>query len=172
MNPLTMQENAVKNIQRYLRTLSAEQNRKIFSVPIDGIYDSVTREAVAEFQRLYSLPVTGTVDKITFDLLFLEHQRILRNNEKEYPEFFPDVPIGYVTEFGEKSYFIALLQFILEELRVSYDTIPFFDRSGEFDMDTSLAIKEFQRLSSLPVTGKVNRETWNSLARAYNTLYY
>ena len=172
MNPLTMQENAVKNIQRYLRTLSAEQNRKIFSVPIDGIYDSVTREAVAEFQRLYSLPVTGTVDKITFDLLFLEHQRILRNNEKEYPEFFPAVPIGYVTEFGEKSYFIALLQFILDELRVSYDTIPFFDRSGEFDMDTSLAIKEFQRLSSLPVTGKVNRETWNSLARAYNTLYY
>ena len=163
---------AVRNIQRYLRALSVEQDPKIFSVPIDGIYDSATRNAVSEFQRIYSLPVTGIVDKVTFDLLFLEYQRFLRSNAKEYPELFPLVPAGYTTEFGEKSYFISLLQFILDELKTSYDTIPFFDKSGEYDIDTSLAVKEFQRISLLPITGKVDRETWNALARAYNMLYY
>ena len=162
----------VTNIQRYLRALSAEQDPRVFSVPIDGIYDSATRNAISEFQRIYSLPVTGIVDKITFDLLFLEYQRILKSNTNEYPELFPLVPSGYSTEFGEKSHFISLLQFILNELKTTYDTIPFFDKSGEYDMDTSLAVKEFQKISSLPITGKVNRETWNALARAYNMLYY
>ena len=163
---------AARNIQRYLRLIGTEQDRKIFSVPIDGIYDSATKNAVSEFQRLYSLPVTGTTDKITFDMLFREYTRIIRENEKKYPDLFPDQPPSYQTELGEKSYFVSLVQFILDELRVSYDTIPFFDRKGEYDFDTSVAVKEFQRLSSLPVTGKVNKETWNALAQAYNMLYY
>ena len=166
------QKKAVTNIQRYLRAIYTERGERVFSVPIDGIYDSSTKNAVSEFQRIYSLPVTGTVDKITFDLLFAEYLRISKANSSEHPDFFPAVPVGYITEFGEKSSFISLLQFVLDELRLSYDTIPFFDRTGEFDMNTSLAIKEFQKIFYLPITGKVNKETWNAMARAYNLLYY
>ena len=164
--------NAITNIQRYLRAISAEHGGRIFSVPIDGIYDTATQNAVSEFQRIYSLPITGRVDKITFDLLFVEYQRIVQSGAQERPELFPAVPEGYVTDFGEESEFIKLLQFILSELRLNYDTIPFFDTNGVYDMNTSLAVKEFQRLSSNPVTGRVDRGTWNSIARAYNTLYY
>lgn len=172
MSTHTNERTAITNIQRYLRLIGTERGGRIFAVPLDGIYDSSTANAVSEFQRLYSLPVTGIVDKITFDLLFAEYSRISRADSTEYPDFFPSAPPSYVTEFGEKSYFISLLQFILDELRISYDSIPFFDRTGEYDMDTSLAIKEFQRLSLLPVTGKVDKGTWNAMARAYNTLYY
>ena len=172
MDQRANEKEAISNIQRYLRTLISRQNARIFSVPIDGIYDSATRNAISEFQKMYSLPVTGVVDKITFDMLFSEYTRAIRATERISPSFFPGTPIGYETELGERSFFVELIQFILGELRISYDSIPFFDRTGEFDKDTSSAIKEFQRLSSLPATGRVDAETWNALSRAYNALYY
>ena len=166
------EKEAISNIQRYLRALISQQNTRIFSVPIDGIYDSATRNAISEFQKMYSLPVTGIVDKITFDMLFSEYTRTNRASERVTPSFFPNTPIGYETGLGERSFLVELIQFILGELRISYDSIPFFDRTGEFDRDTSNAIKEFQRLSSLPATGKVDAVTLNALSRAYNALYY
>lgn len=161
---------AVRNLQRYLRRIyDADRSKIIFAVPIDGIYESATRDAVSEFQRIQGLPVTGIADRPTWELLFAEYTLLTEYNDKRiYPVFFPSAPIDYETSFGEKSSFISVLQFVLDELRVSYGTLPSFEMNGTFDGDTSLAVKEFQRLHSLPVTGKVNRRTWNAMADAFN----
>ena len=128
---------AVMNIQRYLRSFSdGSEGTDVFSVPIDGIYDTRTKNALSEFQRLYSLPVTGITDKSTFDTLYIEYQkRLIRDTRRSNPEFFPVSPSDYETEFGEKSSFISILQFVLDELRISYDTIPAFEMNGTFDGD-------------------------------------
>lgn len=163
-------ETAVRNLQRYLRRLSEEgDGNGMFSVPIDGIFDTQTEAAVSEFQRTRRLPVTGRADRVTWDTLFREYEILVRENDTRiYADFFPSAPPNYQTEFGEQSPFISLLQFVLDELRVSYDTLPQFEMSGTFDGDTSLAVKEFQRIHSLPITGRVNLNTWNRLSDAYN----
>lgn len=163
-------KDAVKNLQRYLRIFAnGERDAEIFSLPIDGIYESATENAVSEFQRRNSLPVTGVADKATFDAVYLQYLEATRKARRMYsPDFFPALPEGYITEFGEKSPFIAALEFVLDEIRVAYDTLPVFERDGTYDGDTALAVKEFQRIHDLPVTGRVDRITWNELGRAYD----
>ena len=161
---------AVRNVQRYLRVLAdTETGSEIFALPIDGIYETATENAVAEFQRRYYLPVTGITDRATFDAIYLEYLRKTKEQRRLYsPDFFPALPEGYSTEIGERSGFIAILEFVLDELRVAYDTLPPFEKNNIFDEDTAMAVKEFQRIHDLPVTGKVDRITWNELGRAYD----
>ncbi len=163
-------ETAVRNLQRYLRALAdGSEGSEIFAVPIDGIFDSATENALSEFQQRQGLPITGVADRNTFDALYLEYLRVTLNDRREYrPDFFPASPNNYVTEFGEQSPFISILQFVLDEIRLSYDTFPEFEMNGTYDADTSLAVKEFQRLHAIPITGRVDRRTWNELARAYD----
>jgi murein L,D-transpeptidase YcbB/YkuD len=125
---------------------------------------------VSEFQRRNGIPVTGVADRATFNAIYLEYLKATRERRRLYsPDLFPALPEGYVTEFGERSPFIAALEFVLDEIRVAYDTLPTFERDGTYDGDTALAVKEFQRIHGLPVTGRVDRITWNELGRAYDS---
>lgn len=161
---------AVMNLQRYLRRLVIfETDRNTRTVPIDGIFGERTKEALIEYQRTRGLPITGRTEKLTWDTLFAEYERDIRTNDRRmFPDFFPTSPKNYQTEFGEESAFIKILQFILHELRISFDSLPPFEQNGIFDGDTSLAVKEFQRIHMLPITGRVNRDTWNAISDAYN----
>lgn len=165
--PLTNQD-AVRNLQRYLRRLSFEDN-DILPVPIDGIFAERTAEALSEFQKMQGLTPTGTADKNTWDALYGEYSRLQREEDAQhFPDFFPRIPGNYETEIGENSAFISLIQFMLEELRIVYDTLPPLSVTGVYDRQTVLAVEEFQRLNLLPATGLVNRMTWNRMAEEYN----
>lgn len=161
---------AVRNLQKYLRIFAdGSEGSEIFALPIDGIFEGATERAVSEFQQRQALPVTGIANKATFDAIYLEYLRATDRKRRKYsPDFFPAIPEGYVTEFGEKSPFVATLEFVLDELRVVYDTLPNFQKDGTYDGDTALAVKEFQRIHGLPVTGRVDRVTWNELGREYD----
>ncbi len=160
-------DTAVRNLQRYLRRLSYEDNN-ILPIPIDGIFASRTEEALSEFQRMRSLPVTGRADKVTWDALFREYRALQETQDLHYkPDFFPSSPADYVTQQGEKHAFISLLQFMLNELRVVYDSLPPLNLSGVMDIQTSRSVSEFQRINALPITGQVNRATWNRIAEEY-----
>lgn len=161
-------QQAVSNLQRYLRRLSYEENG-ILPLPIDGIFGSRTEEALSEFQRMRGFPVTGRADKATWDALFAEYERLLRQEDLRRPlDFFPRVPQNYQTTPGETGAFIALLQFILNELTSDYDTLPLLSITGSYDDATAGAVTEFQRIHGLPQSGLVNRNTWNRLSEKYN----
>ncbi len=159
---------AVSNLQRYLRRIELEDNYSS-GVPVDGIYGSATRSAVSTFQRRNDLPTTGIVNKETWDAIYLRYEALIRQKDTRiYPDPFPRSPKNYATELGEQSAFVSILQFILDELRTSYDTLPSFVSNGIFNEDTSLAVKELQRIHSLPITGRVDLNTWNAIVDAYN----
>lgn len=165
--PLTRAD-AVRNLQRYLRRISMEDNN-VLPVPVDGIFASRTTEALAEFQRMSDLPVTGRADKRTWDTLFREYVRLTRAlDQRDAPEFFPTSPFRYQTTSGERSSFIKLLQWILTELSVAYDTLSPPDISGIMDEETSRSVSEFQRIQGLPQSGQVDRNTWNRLSTEFN----
>jgi len=159
---------AVRNLQRYLRRLSFEEN-DLPAVPIDGIFDTRTKEALEEFQRMMGLSVTGVADRRTWELLFAEYTRLQQEADRRIsPDLFPRTPLNYETVAGEAHAFITLLQFMLNELALIHETLPRLELTGSMDTATSGAVAEFQRLSRLPATGQVNRNTWNRLSEAYN----
>ncbi len=166
-DPITKPD-AVRNLQRYLRRLSYEYT-DIPPVPIDGIFGSRTEEALSAYQRAASLPVTGRADKETWDALFAEYSRLAREKDRRrYPDFFPPVPADYQTTLGERSFFITLLQWMIGELKVIYDTLPEPPLTGIYDDATVAAVLEFQRIHGLPMSGRVNRNVWNRMAEEYN----
>ena len=160
-------EVAVRNLQRYLRTISF-YDPSIPRAPIDGIYDTATEDAVKAFQSSRGLEPTGKVDKVTWDMIFKEFSQIVEATDRSNNiNLFPSVPENYEASLGETSSFVAVIQLILRELSIIYD-IPTTEISGVYDKATENAIKDFQRLSGLTPTGNVDLITWNRLIRDFS----
>lgn len=159
---------AISNLQKYLRRLSQFDN-DIRLVPIDGIYEEDTRLAVLEFQQKYGLPLTGVADRATWNMIFDKYSDL--TEEKNPPDMlslFPRNPSGYELQTGDAQFLVDAVQFILDELRIDYDTLGEVKRTGTYDTATENAVREFQRINSLNITGKVNKSTWDALATQYN----
>ena len=165
-NPDT-RDGAVRNLQRYLRRLSYE-DKDIPPVPIDGIFDSATEDALLAFQRAYGLPQTGRADRETWERLFSEYERLSAEKDlTERVDLFPKSPQNYETALGEESAFVLVVQYLLSERALIYDAFGEIPQSGRYDEATAAAVAELQRAHSLPATGLVNRATWNRLIRDF-----
>ena len=165
------ERDAVRNLQRYLRTLSYFDER-IPNVPIDGIYDTATQDGVRAFQGAYGLPVTGRVDAATWDLLYARYleERALRDAPARISHF-PRLPEDYTVELGEQQFLVQIIQHALSELDVMYDWGFDIPITGIYDETTAAAVRAFQEKNRLPTTGGVDRATWNALANAYNAQF-
>ena len=137
-----------------------------YNYSIDGIYGSATRNAVKTFQAAHGLSPTGTIDRATYNLLYEEAL------EAEF-EMSEPLPIyiftnGRSVSKGEKSNFVMLLQMMLNELKIAYDTYEKLNVDGVFGDKTETAIKDFQEKNRLSTTGIVDKKTWNALVENYN----
>ena len=166
--PTPNKATAVENLQRYLRRLSFDDPR-IPRVPVDGIFDTVTEDAVRVFQDIYGLPVTGRADLDTFRRLYAEYQRALaRTDRTPTLHLFPTTPKNYVLQLGEESVTVSFLQVLLRELSVLYDTLEWGEVTGIFDEITERNVRRIQRAALLPETGQVDLLTWNRILRDFN----
>lgn len=66
---------------------------------------------------------------------------------------------------------IRQIQVCLLELHHSGANLPAIRVDGRYGEKTRAAVSLFQEQSSLPVTGKVDYETWTALHRAYRYVY-
>jgi peptidoglycan hydrolase-like protein with peptidoglycan-binding domain len=60
---------------------------------------------------------------------------------------------------------------MLGEIRLHYDNLETVAQTGIYDAETDTAVREFQTRNLLPVTGKVNKATWDFLVSAYDITY-
>lgn len=86
-----------------------------------------------------------------------------------YP--FPDID-DYEIKRGGQYGLVAIIQIMLDVLRIYYDTFGAVPLGGYYDEATENAIKEFQRINGIPQTGRVDALTWNRLAEEYNSALY
>ena len=157
----------IEILQRYLRQLSYFE--ELTPVPVDGIYGSETAEAVREFQRRAGLPVTGLVDRETWDAIYLAYlASIAENSPPERVSIFPRIPKNYAITEGESWFLIEILQYMLIELSRDYDRFGPLEISGVYDGATVAAVRDFQGRNGLPVTGEVDKATWNAIVNQYN----
>lgn len=158
---------AVANLQKHLKQISHTDN-DLPTVPVDGIYESQTKDAVMAFQEKYGLPVTGTVDRRTWDAIYnIYRESIEENSPPASISPFPRNSKEYSLGPGDKQFLVSLLQHMLSELSRSYknNEVPL---TGVYDNETESAVKSFQQAHGLEQSGKVDKKTWNALANAYN----
>ena len=164
--PIT-RPNAIRNLQRYLRRLSFD-DPDMPRVPIDGIFDTATEDAVKAFQERYGITPSGRADRETWDRIYDAFLRAERASDRTpVTNFFPLYPEGYEITRGEQSLTVSLLQLLFRELSVVYDILTFAEITGIFDEETEQNVRRFQRASLLPDTGRVDLETWNRILRDY-----
>lgn len=158
---------AIFNLQRYLRQLSRFDS-DIPSVDEDGIFGEETRVALEAFQEKYGLPVTGTADATTWARLFNEYLASVEERTRPDPVYiFPRFPPDYSVGRGEQNIYVAVIQLLLRDIITLYgQDAELLPLDGIFGEVTERAVKDFQTVQRLPANGRVDRITWNRLARA------
>lgn len=166
---MTYQNNDIKQaiaqIQEFLRIIQINNGERP-TVPIDGIYETATEEAVRQFQSQNNLSPTGIVDRFTYDLLYEKALEAEFEQSEPLPLFI--FGKGQSVEKGEKSDFVMLLQIILNTLTVGYDDYSPLDIDGYFGDKTENAVVKIQSKNGLPKTGIVDKATWNVLVTNFN----
>ncbi len=84
--------------------------------------------------------------------------------EEGLPTSFP----GYNLKFGDCSKEVQKIQNELNIIRGNYSGLPIItNTSGEFNNETENAVKEFQKVFSLNITGIVDYATWYKISYLY-----
>lgn len=164
-----MRGTPVRVLQYYLNILSYF-NPALKSVIINGVFGSETLDSVKKFQAYYGLPVTGNVNNATWNTIDRVYTETLANLPKGYEgknaKFYP----GYFLSIGMQGENVSDLQKYLNLIGKNIQEIPEIAVTGYFGKQTEDAVKTFQLLFDLPVTGSVGPVTWYQIARQYNFL--
>jgi peptidoglycan hydrolase-like protein with peptidoglycan-binding domain len=165
--------NDVKTMQVYLNRISLNYPAipKIFEP--DGVFCTVTEDAVKVFQEIFKLPVTGIIDKATWykiiyinssvrKLAELESEGLrVEELEKEYPG---------ILKLGDQNELILVLKYFLRTISSVDPRIPIPAFTPIFDQATKDAIIAYQKAYGLGVDGIVGRLTYNSIYRTYRSI--
>lgn len=155
-----------RELQIFLRELAFHDDR-IPKVNVDGVYGPETTAAVSAVQTIYGLPVTGEADRLTWETIVAIY-RVLIRQQLAPGAITPFLSSVTLIQEGDEGDLVMILQLMLVALSRRFNNIPAVGTRGRMDLATVNAVKAFQEIFGLPVTGEVDFSTWNQLASAYN----
>jgi peptidoglycan hydrolase-like protein with peptidoglycan-binding domain len=160
----------VRVIQYYLNVI-AYFNQNLNNFAIDGIYGEDTANAVRVFQDFYSLAPTGTVDRPTWEKIREIYDDIRNNLPEGYSGNKAKLYPGYVLSEGMRGENVRDLQTYLARISSFIPELPTISVDGIYGPETANAVRIFQRLYKIPVSGSVGPVTWFNIAREYDLSY-
>lgn len=152
----------IRSLQTMLRVIAENDPRHETIVP-DGIYGPETISAVSAFQRLHGLQVTGITDQPTWEAIVAQYKPALINIDEAQPIEVILNP-NQIIRRGERHPVIYLTQGILAVLSEVHQSIAAPGMNGILDTATADSLSSFQQLHSLPMTGELDKQTWQLLA--------
>lgn len=155
----------ILELQGYLRNIS-RYDSDIPTVIPDGIFGDETTESIKAFQRKHSLEETGNVDFETWNKLIEEN----RNAIFFFSEPIQTAPIrneDFPLTEGKETYLNYNLNLMLSHLGRSFANFDILEITSAFTPQTTAQVKSFQKVISVPLTGIVDKEIWNSLSQLY-----
>ena len=144
----------IRQLQTMLRSIQIARG-DVVTVPVDGIYDTATRDAVEQIQHENGLAVTGKVDLETYNLIY--GMALEADFAASEPMPLYAFPKGRTLSAGEVSDLVILVQVILNALTDGYDDHPHFKLDGAYTDDIAAAIRRFQMRNGIPPTGDVDK---------------
>ncbi len=159
----------VRTVQYYLSIL-AYFNGNLQPVPLNGVFDSATVDAVRRFQEFYGLPVTGVVDNATWNMISNIYIDTVASLPQGYEGTNAKLYPGYFLTEGMRNESVSDLQTYLVLISDNINEIPRTSVTGYFGEQTENAVRVFQELYGLPVSGAVGPVTWYAIAREYDAL--
>ena len=138
---------------------------------VTGVFGEETQRAVREFQRIFNLGVDGVVGKATWYELVYLYVAVTRLAEllsegQEYYNVRFQFP-GDDLQQGDRGGEVRVLQYMLAILSEFNEEIPPLAVDGDFGVITTQAVRAYQRLVGLEITGIVNERTWESVYSNY-----
>lgn len=152
----------VRSLQTMLRVLAEQDNRYTSVIP-DGIYGPSTISAVSNFQRIHGLPVTGVTDQPTWEAIAAEYEPALILVAEAQPVEIILNP-NEILRRGDESPYLRVAQALLWALSDVYGSIGRPSQNGLLDEITADSLASFQSISGLPMTGELDKITWQQLA--------
>ena len=150
----------VRDVQHMLNVLSFS-HPAIPRLVEDGVFGERTLEGVMIFQRDFALPVTGVVDYDTWLALRVQTDLIAQRDGAPIPLQIIS-PQYTPTASGTPEWeFVRTILTSLSSILNNFPNTPASDSEN---------IRQIQRLAQLPVTGVLDRPTWDILVRLYHAL--
>lgn len=163
--------NDVRLIQVRLNRISGDFPAIPKISPIDGLYLTSTEDAVRVFQQVFDLPETGEVDMSTWyriGYLYTSVKKLAELNSEGVALQEVETPFPESVRQGDSGWEIRAVQYYLAVIGQFYPQVPQIEITGYFDLPTEEAVRAFQQIYGLPVTGAVDERTWNDIFRAYD----
>lgn len=156
---------SVSVIQGCLQLISRVYGQ-IPQVPVDGIYGDSTRQAVYHFQQITGLPANGIVDRATWEKIMQVYDAAEREEQEAgWVHFFQDK--NAVIAQGSAGDVVYVLQIIQNSLRSRIRGLAGVDINGIYGPAEENNTRIIQEVANLPLTGKVDKVTWNAYAKIY-----
>ncbi|MGB3295078.1 MAG: peptidoglycan-binding domain-containing protein [Phormidesmis sp.] len=141
----------VRALQRYLA------RNGLYPYAIDGFYGQDTVDAVATYQRIRDLPATGVANEETLrDMGFDFLPAASASSVTQAASAQPTLSVGGLAAGSTGSDVTAL------QRRLNSLGIPVLV-DGNYGFETQQAIRTYQRVQGLPVTGNADRDTLKAL---------
>ena len=162
--------NSVQQIQIRLNRISKNYPSIPKISPINGIFDTDTENSVKEFQRAFNLEPDGLVGKSTWYAIQRIYSAVKKLNDLASEGISINESSNLFNSFlsiGDRGSEVFELQYLLALISEFNNEIPSVSVDGIFGSGTENALKAFQRIYGLDVTGEANIPTWDRLYREY-----
>ena len=135
-----------------------------------GRFNTETENAVKAFQQTFDLTPDGIVGRATWYKILRVYTAVKRLADidsegltlEDVTRYFDDT-----LALGSTGPGVRELQYFLRFISEFESTVPTVRFDGIFGAETESAVRAFQSLYGLPVTGVVDTDTWVTLYRAY-----
>ncbi len=157
----------VRELQYYLYLLSVYYTL-LPQLVVDGVYGPSTTQAVSQWQSMFGLTVDGICGPATWASIYKNFALQRGNGPVRRASDFP-YP-GHPVQVGDEGDAVLYISFLLAYTGYSYPEVLPRGLTDYFDEDLAASVRSFQQLFGLPITGIVDRSTWNSMSTAYLSL--
>lgn len=158
-------QKAIMELQQKLRDIAKVQPDIVSIIP-DGIFGDETENSVKSFQRKFGFDETGRVDFALWEKITEQQKNALFELSEPVQVISikkEDLPL-VLGQIGKEVQTLNMMLNSLSELYSNFSNVGFGD---EFTPDTEREVKNWQDVISHPITGEVDKLTWNTLAEHY-----
>lgn len=160
----------VELLQRRLNRISGNYPGIPKIYPADGYYGPGTEDAVRVFQDVFGLVADGIAGPATWNEVIFIYNAVKKLNEitseglaisELQTEYVNDLSVGNVGDG------VRTVQYLLSYINLFVPTVNSTAVDGSFGQSTEAAVRSFQSTYGLPVTGVVDRATYDRLESVY-----